>query len=200
MHPITTIRMNKILLHACCGPCATHCVLALRNAGWDPTLFFANDNMDSAEEFEKRLESLRLFAHAQNVPVEVAPYEPESWNADISGFESAPEGGARCARCFLHNLSRTAAFAVDRGFHHFTTSLTVSPHKHSPTVFAAGNAAAAAADDALAFEPFNFKKQNGFQHSVSLAKEYGLYRQDYCGCRFSRQLARNRDSLPSQPS
>ncbi len=185
--------MNKILLHACCGPCATHCVHALRATGWDPVLFYANDNMDSAEEFEKRLESLRAFARAENVPVEVSPYKPETWKADIREFESAPEGGARCARCFLHNLSLTAAFATENGFRHFTTSLTVSPHKHSPSVFAAGNAAATTIAPAPTFEPFNFKKQNGFLHSVALAKEYGLYRQNYCGCIFSRQNTQNRE-------
>ena len=84
----------RILLHACCGPCATHCVHALREAGWEPELFYANDNIDSEAEFEKRLEALRTFAGAEQVPLAVNPYHPATWERAIAGCEGAPEGGA----------------------------------------------------------------------------------------------------------
>lgn len=179
----------RILLHACCGPCATHCVHALREAGWEPELFYANDNIDSEAEFEKRLEALRTFAGAEQVPLAVNPYHPATWERAIAGCEGAPEGGARCARCFRHNLGIAARYAAEHGFAHFTTSLTVSPHKRSDMVFAAGADAAQALGPSLpvTFEPFNFKKKNGFLDSIRLAQAYGLYRQNYCGCRYSKR-------------
>jgi len=184
---------DPILLHACCGPCSTHCVRTLREAGREPVILYADDNIDTREEWEKRLASLRAFAEAEGVRVIVAPYDPESWARDVAGYESEPEGGARCDRCFLHNLSRAAAAAAELGLPSFTTTLTVSPHKNSPRVFAAGRAAAEATSES--FEEWNFKKKDGFLDSVRLAKAYGLYRQDYCGCAYSK-AARSAETPP----
>lgn len=186
--------MKKLLLHACCGPCSTHCVRALREAGLEPVLFYSNSNIDTEEEWEKRLAALRAFAEAEGVEVQVDPRDSAAWERGVAaGFEGEPEGGARCDRCFRFSLSRTARAAAERGIEAFSTSLTVSPHKSSPRVFAAGraaaeNAAARASGAARApeFAEFDFKKKGGFQDSVALARKYGLYRQSYCGCRFSR--------------
>jgi hypothetical protein len=177
---------RRILLHACCGPCSTHCVRELRAAGVEPVLFYSNSNIDTEEEFGKRLAALRAFAAAEGVEVLADAYDPASWESAVAGLEGEPEGGARCDRCFRHNLARAAAKAAELGFEAFSTTLTVSPHKSSPRVFAAGREAAAARPGGPAFEERDFKKRDGFLDSVRLAKAYGLYRQDYCGCRFSR--------------
>ena len=177
---------RRILLHACCGPCSTHCVRELRESGVEPVLFYSNSNIDTEAEFEKRLAALRAFAAAEGIEVLADAYDPASWERAVAGFEAEPGGGARCDRCFRHNLGRAAAKAAELGFEAFSTTLTVSPHKSSPRVFAAGREAAAARPGGPAFEERDFKKRDGFLDSVRLAKAYGLYRQDYCGCRFSR--------------
>ncbi len=179
---------RRILLHACCGPCSTHCVRELRESGVEPVLFYSNSNIDTEEEFGKRLAALRAFAAAEGIEVLVDAYDPASWERAVAGFEAEPEGGARCDRCFRHNLARAVAKAAELGFEAFSTTLTVSPHKSSPRVFAAGRAAAAERPGGPAFEERDFKKRDGFLDSVRLAKAYGLYRQDYCGCRFSKAL------------
>lgn len=186
--------MTPILLHACCGPCSTHCVRALRAAGFEPVLFYSNSNIDTGEEWAKRLAALRKFADAESVEVLADPWDGAEWERSVAaGFESEKEGGARCDRCFLHNLSRAAAEAAARGFGSFSTTLTVSPHKSSPRVFAAGRAAEAAAGAGKTrFEPFDFKKKGGFAESVELSRKYGLYRQSYCGCRFSKERTAGR--------
>ena len=177
---------NDVLLHACCGPCASHCVPELKARGRSPVVFFSNSNLDSREEYEKRLAAARRLAEAEGVRLVADPYDPASWERAVAGLEAEPEGGARCDRCFRHNLGRAAAKAAELGFEAFSTTLTVSPHKSSPRVFAAGREAAAARPGGPAFEARDFKKRDGFLDSVRLAKAYGLYRQDYCGCRFSR--------------
>jgi len=187
--------VKRILLHACCGPCSTHCVRALREAGLEPVLYYSNSNIDTEEEWERRLAALRAFAVAEGVEVRVDPRDAAAWEREVAaGFEGEPEGGARCDRCFRFNLRRAAAEAARIGADAFTTSLTVSPHKSSPRVFAAGRAAAdstpaSSPPGAPAFAEFDFKKKGGFQDSVALARKYGLYRQSYCGCRFSRRAS-----------
>lgn len=176
--------LEPILLHSCCGPCSTHCVRELRGRGFEPTLCFSNSNIDTREEYDRRLSTLREFATRVGARVLADPYDPESWNAAVRGLEGEKEGGARCAACFRHNLARAAEKAEKEGFRAFTTSLTVSPHKKSAMVFAAGREAAAGR--AAAFEDFDFKKDDGFLDSVRLTEKYGLYRQNYCGCKYSK--------------
>lgn len=154
----------------------------LKELGHEVTMFFANSNIDSAEEFEKRRAEAARLAEADGVRMESAPYDHEEWTREVAaGFENEPEKGARCARCFRYNLGKTAAYAREHGFDAFTTSLTVSPHKVSETVFAAS-------EDPL-FMRENFKKRDGFKRSLARSAELGLYRQQYCGCEFSRVAA-----------
>lgn len=151
----------------------------LKELGHEVTMFFANSNIDSAEEFEKRRAEAARLAEADGVRMESAPYDHEEWTREVAaGCENEPEKGARCARCFRYNLGKTAAYAREHGFDAFTTSLTVSPHKVSETVFAAS-------EDPL-FMRENFKKRDGFKRSLARSAELGLYRQQYCGCEFSR--------------
>ena len=179
----------KILLHACCGPCASACVPRLRAAGGETALFFSNSNIDTAEEFERRLDSARILARAENTEIIEDRRDHGDWLEKVAkGLEDEPERGARCARCFLYSLGRAAEYAASHGFDAVASSLTVSPHKSSEAVFAAGEAAVKSRGGGkTAFLREDFKKRNGFLESCRRAAELGLYRQQYCGCEFSRR-------------
>lgn len=169
----------KVLLHSCCGPCASACVPRLKNSGNIVTMFFSNSNIDTREEFDRRLAAARKLAAADGVELVVDDYDHEAWLHDVAdGFEAEPEKGRRCERCYRYNLAKTAAYAERNGFDAFTTSLSVSPHKPSGKVFAAS--------DNPKFLREDFKKRDGFVVSVKRAAELGLYRQSYCGCEFSK--------------
>ena len=176
---------QRVLLHVCCGPCASACVPRLKDEGREVTMLFANSNIDTAGEFEhRRAEAERLAAH-DGVAFASLPYDHADWLEKVAkGFEGAPEKGERCARCFRYNLGKAAEWAAAHGFDSFTTSLTVSPHKPSEMVFAAGREVAEKGN--AVFLPEDFKKREGFKLSVARAKELGLYRQSYCGCEFSK--------------
>lgn len=171
----------KLLLHTCCAPCASHCILVLQNLGYDVTMFYSNANIAPHEEFLKRLESVRLLSDRLKVPVLLDEPDHADWlNKAAKGFEREREKGARCERCFRYSLSRTLDAMLKHGFDLFTTSLSVSPHKHTPTLFKVGREL-----DEERFLAINFKQNDGFKHSLQLAAEFGLYRQNYCGCEFS---------------
>ena len=143
-------------------------------------MFYSNSNIDTAGEFEKRLDAARRLADADTVELVADAYDHGDWLREVAaGFENEPEKGARCARCFRYNLSRTAAYAAAHGFDAFATSLTVSPHKVSETVFAASGDGR--------FMKCDFKKRDGFKNSLKRSAQLGLYRQAYCGCEFSRR-------------
>lgn len=172
----------NVLLHTCCGPCASACVPRLRDDGHAVTLFFSNSNIDTAAEFDRRRAAAETLAAAEGVPLVADAYDHAAWRREVAaGLEDAPERGARCAKCFRFSLARAAAYAAAHGFDAVTTSLTVSPHKVSSAVFAQGDAVAAN------FLHCDFKKKEGFKLSVRRAAELGLYRQSYCGCEFSRK-------------
>ena len=142
-------------------------------------MLFANSNIDTREEFDKRLREAEKLAAVDGVKIVVLPYDHEEWLREVAaGYEHEPEKGARCARCFRYNLTKTAEYAKAHGFDAFTTSLTVSPHKVSAMIFSASN-------DPM-FLNTDFKKKEGFKLSVKRTKELGLYRQSYCGCEFSK--------------
>ena len=178
--------MARMLLHVCCGPCASACVPALKDAGEEVVLLFANSNIDTHEEFKKRLHEAEKLAAVDGVEIVALPYDHEEWLREVAaGYEHEPEKGERCARCFRYNLKKTEEYAKAHGFDSFTTSLTVSPHKVSSMVFAAG----ADAEESPAsphFAPWDFKKGGGFAKSTKRTAELGLYRQSYCGCEFSK--------------
>ena len=170
----------KVVLHTCCGPCASACVPRLADDGHEVTMLFANSNIDTREEFEKRKAEAEKLARHDGVRFASLPYDHEEWLREVAaGYENEPEKGARCARCFRYNLAKAAEFARANGIESFTTSLTVSPHKVSSMIFAA-------LDDP-AFLKMDFKKKEGFKLSVKRAEELGLYRQNYCGCEFSKR-------------
>lgn len=168
---------RRLLLHVCCGPCATHPVRALQEE-YDLTLFFSNSNIAPEAEYRKRLANAQKVATECDVPLVTDEYDHEMWLACIAGLEEEPEKGARCEKCFEFNLSSAARYAQAHGFDLFTTTLTISPHKDSQVIFRIGKQAGP-------FLAVDLKKKDGFKRSVELSKAQGLYRQDYCGCEFS---------------
>ena len=163
-------------------------------------MFFSNSNIDTREEYERRLEAARKLAAAEGVTLVADAYDHADWLREVAaGYESEPERGRRCARCYRYNLARTAAYAAANGFEAFTTSLTVSPHKPSEKIFAAwgeppSSAVGSAREGARppVFLREDFKKKDGFKLSVKRAAELGLYRQAYCGCEFSKRRMEER--------
>jgi len=175
----------NVLLHTCCGPCASACAPRLTANGHAATLYFANSNIDTPEEFERRQAAAEALARADGIAFAAEPYDHAEWLREVAaGYENEPEKGARCDRCFRYNLAKAAAYAAAHGFDAVTTSLTVSPHKISPRVFAAGEAAVEGTG--VAFLREDFKKREGFKLSLDRSAALGLYRQNYCGCEFSR--------------
>lgn len=171
----------KVLLHTCCAPCATHCLSELRSQGYTVALFFSNANIAPDSEYQRRLDSVRKLSEQMEVPLIIDKTSHESWLQEVAaGHEEQPEGGIRCTRCFSYSLKRTHSAMQELGFNHFTSTLTVSPHKHTPAIFAAAQEI-----DPTAFLPLNFKKKDGFARSLKMSRELDLYRQSYCGCEFS---------------
>ena len=170
----------KVLLHTCCGPCASGCLPRLNELGHDVTLFFSNSNIDTEEEFERRRDAAAKLAAFAGVKLVCDKYDHGEWLKTVAaGHENEPEKGSRCTLCFKYSLARAAALAKSEGFDAFTTSLTVSPHKVSKQVFSAS--------DEQTFLKEDFKKNDGFKTSLAKSRELGLYRQTYCGCEFSRK-------------
>lgn len=169
---------RDILVHACCGPCSTASIERMLAEGWNPVLYFSNSNIFPFEEAEKRFEELMKVAKIYHLEVIKEIYDHASWLTAMKGLEGEREGGGRCRKCFAYNLAQANAKAVELGFEHFTTTLSVSRFKNSATIFEVG-------EQYERFEALNFKKQGGFDRSNALSKEYGLYRQHYCGCEFS---------------
>lgn len=169
----------KLLLHCCCGPCSTACIQRLLDEGWQVVLYFGNSNIDTQEENQKRFNELLKVAKIHDLEVIRGPYNHDSWLKFIRGLEGEPEHGKRCVKCFEYNLLEASLVAKELGIEHFTTSLSVSRFKNSKIIFSVGQ-------NFDGFECIDFKKKNGFSRSCQLAKELGLYRQDYCGCEFSK--------------
>ncbi len=168
---------QRLLLHVCCAPCSTASIERLR-ATYDVTGFFSNSNIAPEPEYRRRLAEAQRFAAEMAIPLVADSYNHQDWLACITGFEDEPEGGARCERCFAFSLSRAAAYAREHGFDFYTTTLSISPHKDSATLFRIGR-------NLGPFLDVDLKKQDGFRRSLELSRAYGLYRQDYCGCEFS---------------
>lgn len=187
----TAVTKNRLLLHSCCGPCSTACIERLIS-DYKITVFFYNPNITDREEYEKRRESQIRFINLYNeklteedkIQFIEGEYITDEFYAVASDFASEPEGGARCTECFKLRLERTAQAALRTGNNIFGTTLTVSPHKNYNLVSAIG--CELAYKYGLEFLDIDFKKKAGFQRSIQMSKEYGLYRQNYCGCEFSK--------------
>lgn len=184
----------RLLLHACCAPCSSY-VLEYLSRYFDITLFYYNPNISPREEYEKRVaEEKRLIASmptARPVHFLEGAYEPERYLAAVRGHEQDPEGGDRCGICFHLRLGEAAKAAKAGGFDCFTTTLTISPLKNAPRLNVIGEAMGE--KYGVRFLPSDFKKRNGYLRSIELSHIYGLYRQNFCGCEFSRREAAERE-------
>lgn len=178
---------EKVLLHICCAPDATYPVLYLRGRHYEVTGFFYNPNIHPKEEYLKRLEEVRKLSQILGFPLIEGDYSVDvlkEWFTLVRGLEREPEASYRCYLCYKYRLIETAKIAKELGFDYFTTTITISPHKRSDWVFEIGNEVSK--EFGVKFLEVDFKKRNGFKASVILSKFYGLYRQNYCGCIFSR--------------
>ena len=180
---------RKLLLHICCAPCSTH-VIDVLSRDYEVTGFFYNPNIHPDEEYRRRLREAIRYAKIAGVELITGDYDPERWFEAVKGLEGEPEGGRRCRICFEMRLERTAQVARERGFEVFTTTLSVSPHKKADVINEVGRLVAER--HGLEFLEADFKKKGGFERSVKLSKQYGLYRQNYCGCIFSLREAEKR--------
>ena len=175
----------RLLLHACCGPCSS-AVLEQLCQYFDITILYYNPNIWPAAEYRRREEELERFvaaAHPLGVTVVEDRYDPEEFYAAARGLEAEPERGARCTACYRLRMRRAAAYAAANGFDWFTTTLSISPHKDAERINQIGQELAA--EYGVPHLPSDFKKKNGYLRSLQLSAEYGLYRQDYCGCVYS---------------
>ncbi len=176
---------KRLLLHSCCAPCSSYCLTQVAPV-FRTTVFYFNPNLDSEEEYLRRKnEQIRLLEETGLADLIDCDYEPEAFRAAAEGYEDEPEGGKRCKRCFLLRLERTAQVAKREGYDFFATTLTLSPLKDSEALNTIGFALAE--KYGVGYLPSDFKKRNGYLRSVELSKEYGLYRQNYCGCAYSRR-------------
>jgi predicted adenine nucleotide alpha hydrolase (AANH) superfamily ATPase len=177
----------RLLLHCCCGPCATAVIERLRE-GHDLRLYWFNPNIQPEDELSRRLEAMRALAEAAGLPLHVEEGGEEQWERAVVGLEDEPEGGARCDACYRIRLEHAAAKARELSCEAVAATLSISPHKDAERINRAGAAAVASAPTGgppLRFLAEDFSAVGGFARSVELAKRFGLYRQRYCGCRFS---------------
>ena len=180
---------KTVLLHICCAPDATYPLYYLRGRHYRVTGFFYNPNIHPSTEYEKRLEEIERFANIVKMPLIRGEYDIREWFSYIKGFEKEPEGGKRCYLCYKFRLERTAKLASELHFDYFTTTLSISPHKNSKWIFEIGEEMESKYD--VKFLRADFKKRNGFKSSVILSKYFNMYRQNYCGCVFSKIEAEN---------
>ncbi len=181
----------RLLLHSCCGPCSTQ-VLSLLAPYFDITVLYYNPNIEPFVEYEKRKnEQIRFIKdfHHSNIHFLDCDYDNEVFHEKVKGLENAKEGSFRCPSCFLLRLEKTAALAKSQNYEYFGTTLTVSPHKNSGQINKIGAFLEKKYDVKYLYS--DFKKQNGYQKSVDLSKEYNLYRQNYCGCLYGRDFNEN---------
>ncbi len=184
----------SVLLHSCCGPCSSS-VLERLTADFDVTILWYNPNIYPEAEYGKRLDALLELLEKNGmkdrVHVLVEPWRSEEFYERIKGLEKEPEGGKRCEQCFLLRLSETARTAAEKGFDYFCTTLTVSRYKNAPLINELGETVGRNAG--IKWLPSDFKKHGGEQRSQELSREYGLYRQDYCGCAYSLKARQAHD-------
>ena len=187
---------HRVLLHSCCAPCSSY-VVSYLSQYFDVTVFYYNPNIAPDCEYRQRAAEQKRLLQEMELPHRVefleGPYEPARFYAACTGLEKAPEGGERCRACFALRLYETARLAADKNFDYFTTTLSVSPLKNAALLNAVGEEASKLYG--VRYLPSDFKKRDGYRISVQLSKKYGLYRQDYCGCIFSkRRVLRQEDN------
>jgi predicted adenine nucleotide alpha hydrolase (AANH) superfamily ATPase len=175
---------EKLLLHVCCAPCSIYVINQLLDR-FDLMVYFFNPNIFPEEEYWQRQSEIKRFCQGAKIAYLEEEYQPDNWLKYINGYEGEPEKGFRCDLCFFFRLSKAAEFAQANGFEWFTTTLTMGRQKNSLQVLNAGRKAEN--KYRVKFWDQDFKKNNGVQISDWLAKKLELYKQEYCGCVFSRR-------------
>ena len=175
----------RLLLHACCAPCSSYCMEYLMKH-FDITLLFYNPNIDTAEEYEKRKTELNRLIDQAGFPVRVLyrDYDAGPFHEAAAGLEELPEGGERCFRCYELRMREAAQEASRGGYDYFTTTLSISPHKNADKINEIGEKLSR--EYGVRHLSSDFKKKGGYQRSIELSAQYGLYRQNYCGCIYSK--------------
>ena len=183
-------KVPKLLLHSCCAPCSSY-VLEYLSDYFDITVFYYNPNIFPESDYTKRVWDQQILIHEMPVKHPVSflagSYDKEKFYEMAAGMEHIKEGGSRCFRCYEMRLRRTAELAKEKGFDYFTTTLSISPLKNAEKLNEIGMRLAK--EYGIKYLQSDFKKKNGYKRSIELSKEYGLYRQDYCGCEFSIRTA-----------
>lgn len=192
-----TIKKNEkagirptLLLHACCAPCSSY-VLEYLSKSFDITLLFYNPNISPEEEYIFRKNELIRLTNEMPLPTKIEviteEYDASEFYSMANGLEDLPEGGERCKKCYRLRLARAAEIAKRLGFDYFTTTLSISPYKNAEWLNTIGCEEGEARGVKYLFS--DFKKKNGYKRSCELSEEYRLYRQNYCGCEFSKKAA-----------
>ena len=181
----------RLFLHSCCAPCSSY-VLEYLSRYFSVTVFYYNPNISPEEEYRKRVEEQKRLIRAFSSEIDGAQidfregiYDPETFYAMAKGLEDVPEGGDRCFQCYELRLREAASLAKAGDYDYFCTTLSISPMKNAEMLMDIGDRLAE--EYGVSYLPSNFKKKNGYKRSVELSAQYGLYRQDYCGCVFSRR-------------
>lgn len=181
-------RVPKLLLHSCCAPCSSY-VIEYLSQYFSITVFYYNPNIYPDSEYEKRVEEQKRFIRefAARYPVDFIPgdFEKECFYEAVRGLEGTKEGGERCSRCFRLRLRKTAFMAKKIHADYFATTLSISPLKNADRLNEIGEELSR--EIGVSYLSSDFKKRNGYKRSVELSAEFGMYRQDYCGCIFSKQ-------------
>ena len=179
---------TKLLLHACCAPCSSAVLERLANY-FEISIFYYNPNITEKEEYQKRIEEINKLIHLIKPKYKVSliegRYEPKEFFEMAKGLEEEPERGKRCYKCYNLRLEETAKIAEQLNFPLFCTTLTLSPHKNATWINEIGERLDKEYTPTYLYS--DFKKKNGYKRSIELSKEYDLYRQDYCGCIYSRR-------------
>ncbi len=174
----------SLLLHCCCAPCSSACLERLKEY-FDITVFFYNPNIGDGEYLKRKAELLRLISETGWAKIADCGHDPAEYYSAVRGLESEKEGGKRCEACFTLRLSKTAEAAEKLGCDHFATTLTISPLKNAALINRIGEQLAK--DKSVQWLYSDFKKRGGYLRSLRLSEQYGLYRQSYCGCEFSKR-------------
>ena len=174
----------RLLVHACCAPCSSHTLLLLKNY-FDIDVFYSNDNIYPYSEYEHRLNEIIDFTKKIDSSINVLyeDYNEDDYNNAVKGLEHLGEKTKRCYECYKLRMEKTAKYAKDNNYDYFTTTLSISPHKIERWINEIGYDLENKYNVKYLYS--NFKKEDGYKHSIELSKEYNLYRQDYCGCKYS---------------
>lgn len=179
---------KRILLHSCCAPCSSHVISCLTDY-FDITILYYNPNIEPYTEYKKRKEEeirfIQEFPHTNKIDIMDCDYDNDLYHEKVKGLEEERERGKRCTVCFQLRLEYTARLAKENNYDYFGTTLTVSPYKNASLLNSIGKALEEKYNIKYLYS--DFKKKNGYKHSIELSNKYQLYRQNYCGCIYSKK-------------